>query len=149
MLCGGGAGGDIYAGRGVCGVEEAGLESAGVDLWAGMVGALYDDGGSGLAGVETVWLCGSADDAGDLFCAAGAECVVVAVVLWLAVDGDRVCGDCPDVVRDPDDGGGFPKGFPPGGVVADAVSTVGGVRVGAEWDAVVDESGLISLLFSA
>ena len=42
----------FHAGRMVCHAEQAMVESAGVDTRSGMVGALYDDGGGGVAGVE-------------------------------------------------------------------------------------------------
>ena len=50
------AGWVLRAGRMVWHVEEAGVESAGVDFRPGLDRALHDDGGGGMAGVAAGWL---------------------------------------------------------------------------------------------
>jgi hypothetical protein len=42
----------LHAGRMVCHAPEAIVESARLDFWSGVVGALHADGGDGVAGVE-------------------------------------------------------------------------------------------------
>ena len=83
----------LRPGRMVRHVEEAGVDSAGVDFRPGVDGALYHDGGGCLAGVAAGWLGQTAQAAAHLPRATGAQRTLNAAVLRLAPARCGVCRD--------------------------------------------------------
>ena len=121
------------------------MEPAGVDIRAGVDAALHDDGGGGMAGLAEWGMADEGATLGALSVATGVECGVVALVFRISpagfgIDRHLALGRC-DYCDIP---GVLPG--PPDGRAADvAVFAVGGLRFGAEFHALVDESGVKGL----
>lgn len=83
----------LHAGRVVWGFEKAIMESAGLDFRTGLDGALRDDGGGRVAGLETRRIRRATPTAHALSRAIGAERPLDAALFWTALDGRGLCGD--------------------------------------------------------
>ena len=77
----------------VCGAEQADMESAELDLWTGLVRALFDDDCSGVEDLAERRMEPAAQTVNLVYCAVGAECVVDTAVLRIALAGVGLCGD--------------------------------------------------------
>ena len=66
----------------VYGNQQAFVESARLDFWAGVVNALSDDGRFGLAGVEKLWIRKIENCDWMVRISSAAQLAVVSVVLW-------------------------------------------------------------------
>ena len=81
----------LYAWGMVYHAEKAVVESARLDLWAGLVVALHDDGGGGVAGLEARRFRRSTPSAAFVPRATRAQWGVVALVLRTALAGRGLC----------------------------------------------------------
>lgn len=119
--------------------EQADVESAELDLWSGVVGAVLDDGGLGLARLAKARLA-RGTRAVDAVCgAARFKCGLVVVLLW-----SQAARVGPDrhrrfVAGDRDDDLVVSHSQQHGCLVAGALSVLGDLRDAAESGALADE----------
>lgn len=84
----------------VCGLGEAKLQSAELDLWAGVEPVVFLDGRGRLAGLATAWVRWSQGCVSGVSGSAGCERGLVGAVLWDAFASDGVRLDLFAVVVD-------------------------------------------------
>lgn len=132
MFCGFGGGHDLHARTMVCSSQQARLESARMDLWTGLDDALRDDGGGGMAGVETRRLSFATSSALVIPHSIDAQRALDSALFWFAPSRLGVRGDPSIVVGDPGHSVGFSSGQRCGGMVACAIFGVGEFRGSAQ-----------------
>ncbi len=69
------------------------MDTTGLDIWSGMVYALFDDGNRSVAGMAAKWLGRSKAPAWAVRNSARAQCRLVRHFFWTAKSRVRFCGD--------------------------------------------------------